>query len=159
MCGQSTSEVKHSIIYVLVSCCPRHGEFLAKLLTGSGESRADRPLREVEDSGDVLECRPYISLVHFLVQCSLLAIPPGQLALELCLLRVQRLHSLSMTLQTARLAPLLQYGYLVLIRLYPVRHRVQCIPLLRDCSSATGFIPLGHDEVMQGFVAGLRRAL
>src|SRR5215470_3141398 len=28
-----------------------------------------------------------------------------------------------------------------------------------DCSSATWFIPLGHDEVRQGFVDGLRLAL
>src|SRR5262249_21675782 len=32
-------------------------------------------------------------------------------------------------------------------------------PKFRDCSSATGFIPLGHDAVMQGFVDGLRLAL
>src|SRR5262245_23018411 len=29
----------------------------------------------------------------------------------------------------------------------------------RDCSRATGFIPLGQDEVMQGFVDGLRLEL
>jgi hypothetical protein len=29
----------------------------------------------------------------------------------------------------------------------------------RDCSGATGFIPLGQDEVMQGFVDGFRLEL
>ena len=33
------------------------------------------------------------------------------------------------------------------------------IEFIRDCSEATGFIPLGPDEVMQGFVDGLRLAL
>src|SRR5262245_33561555 len=40
---------------------------------------------------------------------------------------------------------------------YKLMQRLQ--DKLRDCSRATGFIQPAHDEVMQGFVAGLRRGL
>src|SRR5207247_8527439 len=48
---------------------------------------------------------------------------------------------------------------LLLINIFASHSRNSKPVKIRDCSRATGFIQLVHDEVMQGFVAGLRLEL